>query len=167
MYMIASILLIFWSLLGSFDSTFYHDKKYALYLHSSSIKEHLYHTIRSICYPIIIFSLFYENFFGILFWIGIIAIIIDTIFFILDVFEEKNSRNKWGGLSHGESIIHLFSNTFHYCAITIMLVSKTYLPPSTNYPQYLSLISIILITGGTITAMQHIWRLFKFKTNTL
>ena len=94
MYIVAFILLVCWSLLGSFDLTYYHDKKYSLHLHSESIREHLYHTVRSICYPIIVFSLFYKNFIGIIFWIGVSAIIIDTIFFILDAFEEKNSRNK-------------------------------------------------------------------------
>ena len=167
MYITASILLIMWSLLGSFDLTYYHDKKYSLHLHSESIREHLYHTVRSICYPIIVFSLFYKNFIGIIFWIGVSAIIIDTIFFILDAFEEKNSRNKWGGLSHGESITHLFSNTVHYCAITTILLSKIYLSPSTDYPQYLSIIAIIFATGGTLTAVQHILRLYKFKTNSL
>ena len=98
MYMIALILLILWSLLGSFDLAYYHDKKYSLHLHAESIREHFYHTVRSICYPIIIFSLFYKNFQGIIFWLGVSAIIIDTIFFILDAFEEKNSRNKWGGV---------------------------------------------------------------------
>ena len=57
MYIFSCILLICWSILGSFDSTYYHDKKYSLHIHSESIKEHLYHTIRSICYPIIVFSL--------------------------------------------------------------------------------------------------------------
>ena len=167
MYFIAFILLVLWSLVGSFDVSYYHDKKYSLYLFPESIREHLYHTIRAICYPIIVFSLFYKNFIGILFWIGVLAIIIDTIFFILDAFEEKNSRNKWGGLSHGESITHLFSNTVHYCAITTILLSKIYLSPSTDYPQYLSIISIIFATGGTLTAVQHILRLYKFKTNPL
>lgn len=167
MYIVAFILLVCWSLLGTFDLIYYHDKKYSLHLYTESIREHLYHTIRSICYPIIIFSLFYKNFVGIIFWIGVSAIIIDTIFFILDAFEEKNSRNKWGGLSHGESITHLFSNTVHYCAITTILLSKIYSSPSTNYPQYLSLISIIFAIGGTLTAMQHIWRFYKFKTNPL
>ena len=167
MYIIAFILLVLWSLVGSFDVSYYHDKKYSLYLFPESIREHLYHTIRAICYPIIVFSLFYKNFIGILFWIGVLAIIIDTIFFILDAFEEKNSRNKWGGLSHGESITHLFSNTVHYCAITTILLSKIYLSPSTDYPQYLSIISIIFATGGTLTAVQHILRLYKFKTNPL
>ena len=88
-------------------------------------------------------------------------------YFFLDAFEEKNSRNKWGGLSHGESITHLFSNTVHYCAITTILLSKIYLSPSTDYPQYLSIISIIFATGGTLTAVQHILRLYKFKTNPL
>ena len=167
MYIIAFILLILWSLVGSFDSAYFHDKKYSLHLYPESIREHLYHTIRATCYPIIIFSLFYKNFIGIIFWIGISAIIIDTIFFILDAFEEKNSRNKWGGLSHGESITHLFSNTVHYCAITTILLSKIYLSPSTDYPQYLSIIAIIFSTGGTLTAVQHILRLYKFKTNPL
>ena len=165
--MVAFILLVCWSLLGSFDLTYYHDKKYSLHLYSESIREHLYHTVRSICYPIIVFSLFYNNFLGIIFWIGVSAIIIDTIFFILDAFEEKNSRNKWGGLSHGESITHLFSNTVHYCAITTILLSKIYLSPSTAYPQYLSILSIILTIGGTLTAIQHLLRLYKFKTNPL
>ena len=163
MYMIAFILLILWSILGSFDLTYYHDKKYSLHLYSESIREHLYHTIRSICYPIIILSLFYKNFVGIIFLLGILAIIIDTIFFILDAFEEKNSRNKWGGLSHGESSTHLFSNTVHYCALTTILLSKIYLSQSPDYPQYLSIISIIFTIGGTLTAMLHIWRFYKFK----
>ena len=163
--MVAFILLICWSLLGSFDLTYFHDKKYSLHLYSESIREHLYHTIRSICYPIIVLSLFYKNYIGIIFWIGISAILIDTIFFILDAFEEKNSRNKWGGLSHGESITHLFSNTVHYCAITTILLSKIYLSPSADYPQYLSIGAIIFAIGGTWTAMQHLLRLYKFKTN--
>ena len=163
MYMIALILLILWSLLGSFDLTYYHNKKYSLHLYPESIREHLYHTVRATCYPIIIFSLFYKNFIGLIFWIGIAATIIDTIFFILDAFEEKNSRNKWGGLSHGESITHLFSNTIHYCAITTILLSKIYLSPGSDHPQYLSIISLIFVIGGTLTAIQHIWWLHKFK----
>ena len=79
MYMIAFILLILWSLVGSFDIKYYHDKKYSLYLFSESIREHLYHTVRATCYPIIVFSLSYKNFLGIIFRIGLTAIIIDTI----------------------------------------------------------------------------------------
>ena len=160
MYIITLILLLFWSLLGSFDSTYYHEKKYSLHLHNESIKEHLYHTIRAICYPIIIFSLFYKNFTGIIYWIGVTAVIIDTIFFILDAFEEKNSRNKWNGLSHGEYMTHLFSNTFHYCAIVVILLSKFFLSEKNEHPLYLSIISIIFMIGGTITAIQHILRFY-------
>ena len=165
MYSIAFILLILWSLVGAFDASYYHDKKYSLHLYSSSIKEHLYHTVRATCYPIIIFSLFYKNFTGVLFWIGISAIIIDTIFFMLDAFEEKNSREKWGGLSHGEYIIHLISNTLHYCAITTILLSKIFLSRPNEYPVYLSIIAIVFTVGGSFTAIQHIWRLYKFKVS--
>ena len=162
MYFIAFILLVLWALVGSFDASYYHDKKFSLHMYPDSIREHLYHTIRATCYPIIIFALFYKNFVGILFWIGIVAIIIDTIFFMLDAFEEKNSRIKWGGLSRGEYIAHLLSNTLHYCAITTILLSKMVLSDSEYYPAYLSIISIIFVIGGTMTAIQHIWRLFKF-----
>tara|TARA_B100001750_G_C15282648_1_gene483221 strand:- start:253 stop:705 length:453 start_codon:yes stop_codon:yes gene_type:complete len=148
---------------GSFDASYYHDKKHSLYLHAESIREHLYHTIRAICYPVIVFLLFYKNFFGILFWIGVLAIIIDAIFFILDAFEEKNSRKKWGGLSHGEYITHLISNTLHYCAITTILLSKTFLSVQDEYPAYLSITAMVFVVGGTITAIQHTWRLYQFK----
>ena len=161
MYIIAFILLLLWSLVGSFDASYYHDKKYSLHLYPESIREHLYHTIRAICYPIIVFSLFYKNFVGVLFWVGILAIIIDTIFFMLDAFEEKNSRKKWGGLPHGEYITHLISNTLHYCAITTILLSKTLLLD--EYPKYLSIIALVFMGGGAIIAVQHIWRLYKFK----
>jgi len=161
MHITAFILLTLWSLVGSFDAAYYHDKKHSLHLYSSSIKEHLYHTVRAICYPIIIFSLFYKNFDGIILWIGILAIIIDTVFFMLDAFEEKNSRKKWGGLSHGEYITHLISNTLHYCAITTILLSKTF--SLNEYPKYLSITALVFMAGGTITAIQHIWRLYKFK----
>ena len=161
MYLTAFILLVLWSLVGSFDATYFHDKKYSLHLHSSSIKEHLCHTVRAICYPIIIFSLFYKNYDGLILWIGIIAILIDTIFFMLDAIEEKNSRKKWGGLSHGEYITHLISNTLHYCAITTILLSKTY--SLNEHPQYLSIVALVFIVGGATTAIQHIWRLIKFK----
>ena len=163
MYLTTSILLILWSLVGSFDAAYYHDKKYSLHLHSENIKEHLYHTRRVICYPFIIFSLFYKNFNGIILWIGILTIIIDTIFFMLDAFEEKNSRKKWGGLSHGENITHLISNTLHYCAITAILLSKK--NPPEDYPAYLSITALVFVVGGTLTAIQHIWRLYKFKSN--
>ena len=162
MYMVAFIFLVLWTLAGSFDASYYHDKKYSLHLHSESIKEHLYHTVRSVCYPIIVFSLFYKNFFGIVFVVGVLAVIVDTLFFILDAVEEKNSRNKWGGLSHGEYITHLISNTLHYCAITTILLTKLFLSKGDNHPEYLSTISIILVMGGSITAFQHIYRLYKY-----
>ena len=163
MYFTAFILLALWSLVGSFDAAYYHDKKHSLHLHAKSIREHLYHTIRAICYPIIIFSLFYKNFDGIILWVGIFAILIDTIFFMLDAFEEKNSREQWGGLSHGEYITHLISNTLHYCAITAILLSKKNSPG--DYPAYLSIIALVFVVGGTLTAIQHIWRLYKFESN--
>ena len=111
MYLLAFILLILWSLVGSFDVSYYHDKKYSLYLHADSIKEHIYHTARATCYPIIVFTLFYKNFIGVVFFIGVLAVIIDSVFFILDAVEEQNSRKRWGGLSHGEYITHLILNT--------------------------------------------------------
>ena len=162
MFLVAFVLLICWSILGSFDLRYYHENKYSLHLHPESIREHSFHTVRAICYPIIIFTLFYKNFSGFIFYVGVLAVIIDTIFFVLDAFEEKRSRDKWGGLSHGESITHLFSNTTHYCAITTILLSKIYLDVGNEYPIYLSITAIIFTTGGIITAIKHIWSLYKF-----
>ena len=92
MYLLAFIFLVLWSTVGSFDSAYFHDKKFSLHLYADCKKEHFCHTIRAICFTVIIFSLFYKNFIGVIFWIGCLAIIIDTVFFILDIIAEKNSR---------------------------------------------------------------------------
>ena len=62
--------------------------------------------------------------------VGVLAVIVDTLFFLLDAVEEKKSRSKWGGLSNGEYITHLISNTLHYCAITTVLLAKFFLDTS-------------------------------------
>ena len=163
MYFIAFVLLLLWSLVGAFDAMYFHDKEHSLHFNVTCFKEHLFHTIRAICYPIIVFTLFYDNFTGVIISIGFIAICIDTIFFILDSIEEKNSRNIFGGLSHEEYITHLLSSTLHYCAITTILLGKYYLPIQTIYPSYLSNSALLLTLGGTLTAIQHLCRLYKYK----
>ena len=32
-----------------------------------------------------------------------------------------------------------------------------------EYPKYLSIIALVFMGGGAIIAVQHIWRLYKFK----
>tara|TARA_B100000686_G_scaffold111291_1_gene118564 strand:- start:19312 stop:19560 length:249 start_codon:yes stop_codon:yes gene_type:complete len=75
--------------------------------------------------------------------------------------KKKIVERNGGGLPHGEYITHLISNTLHYCAITSILLSKTLLID--EYPKYLSILSLVFVVGGTIVAVQHIWRLYKYK----
>ena len=42
-------------------------------------------------------------------------------------------------------------------------IDKTFLPITDKHPTYLSIISIVFAVGGLITAIEHIWRLYKFK----
>ena len=77
--------------------------------------------------------------------------------------KKKIVERNGGGLPHGEYITHLISNTLHYCAITTILLSKIFLSTPDEYPVYLSIISIVFTVGGSFTAIQHIWRLYKFK----
>jgi len=49
--------------------------------------------------------------------VGVMVACIDIVLLAIDVRIEGYSRNRYGGLSHGEYATHLFSNTCHYVSL--------------------------------------------------
>ena len=43
---------------------------------------------------------------------------------LFDVKEEGRSRNRYGGLSNGEYMNHIFANTFHFVSIALIFSAK-------------------------------------------
>ena len=120
----ATVCLVVFGILAIVDGVYYHDIKYKLYQDKESILEHIYHTVRAVMFPIMLYCLFAHDFGGVLMIVGIGAVSIDFIMLIFDVKEEGRSRNRYGGLSNDEYMNHVFANTFHFVAIALILAAK-------------------------------------------
>ena len=147
MIIASTVCLVVFGILAIVDGVYYHDIKYKLYQDKESILDHIYHTVRAVMFPI-----------------G--AVSIDFIMLIFDVKEEGRSRNRYGGLSNGEYMNHVFANTFHFVAIALILAAKpveawtfTHSFELTRpYPEITVWLGRAFVTGGVIAALLHFWQ---------
>lgn len=122
-FTIATILLVLFGLLATFDGVYLHIFKYRLYDHPESKFEHLTHTVRALLFPLILYFLFLQHT-VMAFFIGTGLVVLDVLVLAADAFVEKDSRTFMGGLPRWEYIIHLFVNGFHFAAIAVFLVLR-------------------------------------------
>ena len=98
--------------LGFIDEYFFHHKKDKILKRPECFKENILHIIRLLTFSLIFFFSSATNLGGHFCLIPLGLIAIDLIVSILDIFEEKKSRSKMGGLSTPEYFIHM-SLSFH------------------------------------------------------
>ena len=173
MIIAATVCLVVFGILAIVDGVYYHDIKYKLYQDKESILEHIYHTIRAVLFTIIMYSLFSRDLGGILLILGILAAGIDMFVLVLDVKEEGRSRNRYGGLSNGEYMNHVFANTFHFVSIALILAAKpaeawTFkysFELNRPYPEITVWMGSAYVTGGVIATLWHFWQWNKFVSN--
>ncbi len=122
-FTIATLMLLLFGLLATFDGVYLHLFKYRLYRHKESRFEHITHTIRALLFPFILYFLFLQQTTA-AFYAGITFVILDLITLGVDAFVEKDSRAFMGGLPRWEYIIHLFVNGFHFASIAVFLALK-------------------------------------------
>ena len=163
-YLASSCLLLF-MLLATYDGFYLHIFKYELFNRNESFFEHQTHTIRALLFPLIVWLLFinYTSFIG--FLIGIALVVLDLIVLGIDAYSEKESRSFMGGLPKWEYIIHLFSNTFHFAAIVLVLALKlgvsesslTFITNTATSPakDLFLFISVNVLPGAVILALLH------------
>lgn len=156
--------------LATFDGFYLHLFKYELFNQEESIFEHKTHTLRALLFPLIIWLLFIENDpMSLIF--GVVFVVIDLLVLAVDAYSEKDSRSFMGGLPQWEYVIHLFSNSFHFAAIILILATKISINgglvrinavmPSTNGSELLNIIAINIIPGAVLLALVHILVLFR------
>ena len=172
MIIAATVCLVVFGILAIVDGAYYHDIKYKLYQDKESILEHIYHTIRAVMFPIMMYCFFAHDLGGLLLILGVTAAAIDLLTLLFDVKEEGRSRNRYGGLSNGEYMNHVFSNTFHFVAIALILAAKPAEAWTFNhsfelnrqYPEITVWLGSAFVTGGTIAAVWHFWQWTQFVT---
>ena len=155
------------------DGVYFHDYKYKLYRDKESILEHIIHTFRAAAFPIMVYCLFQNDFGGWPMMVGVMVACIDIVLLAIDVRIEGYSRNRYGGLSHGEYATHLFSNTCHYVSIALILAAKPEAAWTFTqsfelmrpYPAITVWLGSAFVTGGTIAAVLHFWQWSQFFSN--
>ena len=98
--------------LGFVDEYFFHHKKDQILKRPECFKENILHIIRLFTFSLIFFFSSAVNLGGIFCVIPLTLISLDLIVSVLDIFEERKSRSKIGGLSTPEYFVHM-SLSFH------------------------------------------------------
>lgn len=169
-FIITSILLILFAVLGFYDGFYLHIFKYRLYEHVESKFEHFTHTIRALLFPLILFFLCLGQSLTTI-SLGIFFVVLDIVVLGIDAYSEKDSRVFMGGLPRWEYILHLFVNGFHFALITTLLVLKlhytngefiltTQFESVKSYAVFIILVKNIL-PGAILLSFLHIVVSFK------
>ncbi len=171
LFLLSIICLIAFMLLATYDGAYLHLWKYELFNRKESSFEHKTHTIRAILFPLIVWLLFIKIDI-ISFYIGIALVLFDLIILGLDAYSEEESRSFMGGLPKWEYILHLFSNSFHFAAIVLIIATRLRIEKSTiiyskefisnSTLEMVQFIAINIIPGAIILALAHLLLSFKF-----
>lgn len=162
----SAIFLILFAVLSFADGVFLHLIKYRLQEKGDSRREHLAHMGRSILFIPIALMLFYWNLSGTWLWILAALVVVDLAIEFFDVLEERRSRQKIGGLSSGEYLLHVSITTVRVAAITLAFASKpkeAWLSDVTlpQYSEPVRFVSAQLIPGAILIALIHIVLVFR------
>ena len=171
LFYLATISLILFMILATYDGFYLHIFKYELFKREESVFEHKTHAIRATLFPLIVWFLFLNETSWVNFVIGILLVILDLVVLGIDAYSEKESRSFMGGLPKWEYIAHLFSNAFHFSVILLVLALKLSITDSslrfvTNFtasPAYELFISVSfnVIPGAIVLAILHLVLLLK------
>jgi hypothetical protein len=116
--------LIIFTLVATLDGVYLHLFKYKLHTLPECKKEHFLHSLNSLLFPPTVFIFFVVNSAGILLWLGVILTLVTLIIEFLDVYEEKKSRAKMGGLTSFEYAMHFGMSGLRATYTALILCQK-------------------------------------------
>ena len=183
LFYLATICLVLFMILATYDGFYLHIFKYSLFNREESVFEHKTHTVRAILFPLIIWFLFLNENGLLAFLLGVAFVVLDLIVLGIDAYSEKESRSFMGGLPRWEYIVHLFSNAFHFSAIALVLALKLEITgsglvfvnnlPASTANEIFTFVSINVIPGAIVLALLHfllmlakprkIWNVYRAK----
>lgn len=171
MFIVVSVLLVLFCILGIFDGLYFHIYKYKLHLVPEARREHAIHTIRGFIFVPIALLLFVFNTGGPLLYLGIVLVVLDAYLELIDILEEKRSRAPLGGITPEESAIHVFASSFKFAAVTLVLTTKSVENFSWNspsllaepLPDYLGIIGCLFALGSLGGGILSLFPEYKIK----
>ena len=165
-FVLITVLLVLYALLGLIDGVYLHLFKYRLHEHPQSKLEHLTHTVRAFLFSGILITLFINIDTNQFVHLGLSLVILDIIVLLVDAYAEKDSRAFMGGLPRWEYILHLLINGFHFAAIAVYLILKinfsndgvlliTYFENTESYAVF-KVIAVNLLPGALLIGLLHL-----------
>ncbi|TGL72123.1 hypothetical protein [Leptospira jelokensis] len=118
------VFLVMFAGLAFFDGIILHLWKFKLYKYNDTIYEHKLHTYRAILFPIVLVGLFLLDLSGILYLLILCVVSIDLLIQVFDMWEEKDARSRFGGLSSVEYILHVTLTSLHSSMLLLYILSK-------------------------------------------
>jgi hypothetical protein len=164
MVLASTVLLLAFVVLSAIDGVYLHLWRYRLWARADSRYEHWLHTGRAVLFAPIVLLVFAAPTAGAALWAGVALLAIDQVLEVLDVLEERASREGLGGLSSGEYLVHAILVTLRAGAIALALAARpevgwrleapltigTYTPTITFLVQQ-------LVPGAIVIALVHVW----------
>jgi hypothetical protein len=138
---------------AAFDGAYFHSYRFRLSEHAESRTEHALHTARAVLMPATIALLFTPG--GAALACAAVLIGLDLVVGLLDVVVERWSRERFGGLPHGEYMTHLIATVFHVGAEALAIAGRLSGPAAPLDPRANALVLAVVI-GSSLAAIQHI-----------
>ncbi|MDA9950981.1 hypothetical protein N9D31_00265 [Oligoflexaceae bacterium] len=157
--------LVLFCILAAVDGTYFHFSKYKLDQRPESLREHAFHTARSLFFAPMVLILFTFDSSGWLLWLAVLLVALDSVALVLDLLEEEKSRKDIGGLSRAEYLIHVLANGFHFTWVALILASKDSADWALDggivgdASTATAVISGVIALGGVLGAIDHSVRL--------
>ena len=154
--------------LGIFDGIYFHIYLYRLHMYPESRLEHWLHTARGFIFAPIAYLFFVTNASGLAFWAGFACLVVDLLLESFDVLVEKKAREKLGGMSSVEALIHVMATGFRMAALALVISQKPLaawslapgleLPP---FPPYLRWMGILFMVSTFWGGLSHVWLVYS------
>jgi hypothetical protein len=138
---------------AAFDGMYFHFRRFRLWEHAETRTEHALHTARAVLMPPTIAMLFSPGNAALVcaaFLVGL-----DFVVAMLDVMVERRSRERFGGLPHGEYVTHVLATVFHVGAETLAFAGR-FSEGATRLGVWENALVITMVVGSSVVAIQHV-----------
>jgi hypothetical protein len=149
--------------LGAVDGLYFHLQRFRLFAHPESRFEHLIHGGRALLMVPALVLLYLVDAGGLVLYAALSVVLADQLLMAVDLWLERRSRVRWGGLPHAEYVIHTIANTLHAVAVVLAFASRptsawalAATSRSSSLPRIAQCLVFALAVGAAATAVLHV-----------
>src|SRR6266545_252747 len=105
--------------LGAVDGLYFHLQRFRLFAHVESRLEHAIHGGRALLMVPALVLLYLVEPAGLVLYAALAVVLADQLLMAMDLWLERRSRVRWGGLPHAEYVIHIMANSLHAVGVVL------------------------------------------------